>query len=216
MSCPCCAAPVPARGVACAYCGHRLDLDLQGWAHLQASEASQELHCPDCRIALEELQLDSPTPLTLGRCPGCLGLFLPLGALERLLDQAVAPVCGVDHGLLHALAETPRSEPAPVRYRPCPSCGELMNRSLQGKRSGVVVDRCRDHGVWLDAGELRQLLEWVRAGGNLHHQQRLQEEQRDAERRQQALREELATAAAARDRGTNLEGVLRALARHLC
>jgi Zn-finger nucleic acid-binding protein len=40
-----------------------------------------------------------------------------------------------------------------------PSCGELMNRSLHGKRSGVVVDGCRDHGLWLDAGELRQLME---------------------------------------------------------
>jgi len=40
-----------------------------------------------------------------------------------------------------------------------------MNRKLHGKRSGVIVDSCRDHGLWLDAGELRQLMEWSRAGG---------------------------------------------------
>jgi Zn-finger nucleic acid-binding protein len=37
--------------------------------------------------------------------------------------------------------------------------------------------RCRDHGVWLDAGELRQLLEWARAGGALLDQQQRQQEQ---------------------------------------
>ncbi|MFO7628090.1 MAG: zf-TFIIB domain-containing protein, partial [Prochlorococcaceae cyanobacterium] len=61
--------------------------------------------------------------------------------------------------------------------------GDLMNRSLQGKRSGVVVDRCRDHGVWLDAGELLQLLEWARAGGVLLDQQRREEEQLQERRR---------------------------------
>lgn len=40
-----------------------------------------------------------------------------------------------------------------------------MNRKLYGKRSGVIVDSCRDHGLWLDAGKLRQLMEWSRAGG---------------------------------------------------
>lgn len=177
MNCPCCAAPLPARGVVCAYCGHRADLDLQGWAHLQAGGTNRLLHCPACRTPLETLQLQTPTALTLGRCPDCLGLFLPLGGLEALLDQAVGRVWGVDHALLHSLAETPRPAPVPVRYRPCPACGELMNRRLQGSRSGVVVDSCRDHGIWLDAGELRALLEWARAGGSLLEQERRVEEQ---------------------------------------
>ena len=34
--------------------------------------------------------------------------------------------------------------------------------------SGVVVDRCLRHGVWLDGGELRQLFEWKKAGGALN------------------------------------------------
>ena len=46
-----------------------------------------------------------------------------------------------------------------------------MNRKLHGKRSGVIVDSCRDHGLWLDAGELRQLMEWSRAGGEKLDQQ---------------------------------------------
>ncbi len=183
----------------CSYCGSRLDVDLQGWSHLQAQGLSTTLQCPDGHGPLETLGLPGAaaaggavTPITLGRCPGCLGLFLPLGALEQLLDQTVAPVWRVDQQLLDRLAETPRAESAPLRYRPCPSCGELMNRSLQGKRSGVVVDRCRDHGLWLEAGELRQLLEWARAGGALLDQERREEEASEREERGRAEREQLA------------------------
>jgi Zn-finger nucleic acid-binding protein len=171
--------------VVCAYCGSRVDVDLHGWSHLQPRGLSEQLHCPDGHGPLETLELPGDdTAIELGRCPQCLGLFLPLGSLERLLDQAVAPVWSVDRQLLHNLAERPRADSGPVRYRPCPSCGDLMNRSLQGKRSGVVVDRCRDHGLWLDAGELRQLLEWARAGGAL-----LDRECREQEARERADQE---------------------------
>jgi Zn-finger nucleic acid-binding protein len=180
MNCPCCSAPLAPGGVVCAYCGQRLDVDLQGWTHLQRIGVAADLQCPDCRTNLESVQLDAPAGARLDRCPDCLGLFLPLGSLNTLLDAATGPVWTIDRRLLNQLVEAPRSAPTPLRYRPCPSCGILMNRSLQGKRSGVVVDRCRDHGVWLDAGELRQLLEWARAGGA----------QLDAQRREQQAAEE--------------------------
>jgi Zn-finger nucleic acid-binding protein len=187
--CPSCSAPLPSRGVVCRYCGGRLDLDLQGWRHLRSSSEGATLQCPDGHGPLEWLELPAPASargagrttdaeacLRLARCPSCLGLFLPLGSLERLLDQAVGPVWSVDPQLLQALVEQPRAEGGPWRYRPCPCCGELMHRQLHGQRSGVVVDRCRDHGLWLDAGELRQLLEWTRAGGALLDQRRRQEQ----------------------------------------
>ena len=196
-SCPSCSAPLPARGVVCRYCGSRRDLDLQGWRHLQASAPDGPLQCPDGHGNLEWLELPPPggagappgespgePPLQLGRCPSCLGLFLPLGTLERLLDQAVGPVWAIDPQLLQTLADSPRAEASSWRYRPCPSCGELMHRQLHGQRSGVVVDRCRDHGLWLDAGELRQLLEWTRAGGQLLEQQRRLEQEREEARQQ--------------------------------
>jgi Zn-finger nucleic acid-binding protein len=44
-----------------------------------------------------------------------------------------------------------------------------MNRVNFGVRSGVVIDKCV-HGIWLDSGELRKLLEWRKAGGQLYHE----------------------------------------------
>jgi Zn-finger nucleic acid-binding protein len=40
-----------------------------------------------------------------------------------------------------------------------------MNRRNYGSTSGVIIDLCREHGIWFDADELARILTWVRAGG---------------------------------------------------
>jgi Zn-finger nucleic acid-binding protein len=52
-----------------------------------------------------------------------------------------------------------------IRYRPCPVCGELMNRFNFANCSGVILDACKPHGVWFDADELRRIVEFIRGGG---------------------------------------------------
>ena len=47
-----------------------------------------------------------------------------------------------------------------------------MNRVNYGVKSGVIIDRCKNHGVWLDGGELRHLMEWMKMGGKLLDQDR--------------------------------------------
>jgi Zn-finger nucleic acid-binding protein len=41
-----------------------------------------------------------------------------------------------------------------------------MSRVNFGYRSGVVIDRCTNHGIWLDSGEITHLMEWKKAGGS--------------------------------------------------
>ena len=166
MNCACCTAPLGGPGVLCPYCGSRQDVDLRGWAHLRGSCREVELSCPDGHGPLEEVMVGAPDAVAVSRCPTCLGLFLDRGTLLDLLDRAVGTTWEIDRQLLEELSANPRHGPSELRYRPCPSCGEMMNRRLFGSRSGVIVDRCRDHGTWLDPGELRQLLEWTRAGGH--------------------------------------------------
>lgn len=45
-----------------------------------------------------------------------------------------------------------------VTYIPCPLCRSTMNRMNFGKVSGVIVDVCRLHGTWFDAGELTRVV----------------------------------------------------------
>lgn len=48
--------------------------------------------------------------------------------------------------------------------------------------SGVIIDRCKEHGVWLDGGELGHLFEWMKAGGKLLQQERQEQQKQMAER----------------------------------
>jgi Zn-finger nucleic acid-binding protein len=40
-----------------------------------------------------------------------------------------------------------------------------MNRVNYAKRSGVILDVCKAHGVWFDRDELRHVLTFVTEGG---------------------------------------------------
>jgi Zn-finger nucleic acid-binding protein len=191
MNCPCCAAPIPSRGVICSYCGHRIDVDLQGSGQALADDTVHEQRCPDCEQVLDSLILKlgseaNQDNLKVNRCSQCLGLFMQRDILDRILDINVRQPSEINHRLINNLVESNRSQVKDWKYRPCPVCRTLMHRKLQGKRSGVVVDSCRDHGLWLDAGELRQLMEWSRAGGEKLDQKRqelLQQQQSERERR---------------------------------
>jgi hypothetical protein len=57
-----------------------------------------------------------------------------------------------------------------------------MQRRNFGGSSGVVVDVCRAHGVWLDHLELEHVLAWARGGGLERERERRVERARRAER----------------------------------
>ena len=101
------------------------------------------------------------------QCSRCHGLFFDLNELQALLDDAVAPTYEINYPLLFTLQNESPMAVRKAAYVPCPDCGKLMNRARFGHRSGVIADRCRDHGVWLQGGELHKLLEWKKAGGQV-------------------------------------------------
>jgi Zn-finger nucleic acid-binding protein len=74
-------------------------------------------------------------------------------------------------------------------YRPCAVCGALMNRQNYGRKSGVILDVCRAHGIWFDAGELPRVLAWIRDGGE-QRAGRLTAEEDQAQARQRRLAQE--------------------------
>jgi Zn-finger nucleic acid-binding protein len=52
-----------------------------------------------------------------------------------------------------------------VQYRKCPECDAFMHRRNFRKSSGVIIDRCNEHGTWLDADELEQIAGFILSGG---------------------------------------------------
>ena len=175
--CNSCSAPLPPNTQYCSYCGVRNDVDLRGKHDFSVVNRQSSRICPECRVNLQTISLDTQPPLQIERCVTCFGLFFDPGEVEALLESAVSPVFTVNQELLGNINTDRYQKDKPVKYLECPECLNMMNRVVFGHRSGVVIDQCRAHGIWLDGGEISHLLEWKRAGGQILHDKRQAEQQ---------------------------------------
>ena len=178
LRCPGCGAPADADSAACAYCGSalatvtcpscfaamfagsRFCARCGAEATRAVVEDATPLPCPRCREPMQALVLGTTQ---VRECGACGGLWLDPETLQRLADvrESHADVVGVLAGRTPA---TPVAQNV-VRYVPCPVCEKLMNRVNFAHSSGVVLDACRTHGLWLDRGELERVLQFIGAGG---------------------------------------------------
>jgi Zn-finger nucleic acid-binding protein len=180
--CAVCSAPLPSNTLTCRYCGVRNDVDLQGKHDYRIIGGDSGRTCPECEKPLETVALKNEA-LYIERCPDCFGLFFDPGEVEALLDSVVALVSSVNPLLLVNINQDRYDKHKTVKYLKCPVCQTLMNRVLFGHRSGVVIDRCISHGVWLDGGEISHLLEWKKAGGQLLHDRKAKERLKQRKRK---------------------------------
>jgi Zn-finger nucleic acid-binding protein len=176
-NCVNCGAPLPPAATRCNYCRTAVDVDLKGLHYNTVHVPSSPRSCPRCCRPLQTINLSAQSQFLIERCEQCLGLFFDPGELQALLDGSAATVFQVDFAALNSLKGQLRHDAYPVGYIKCPVCSTLMNRVNFGAGSGVIVDTCKGHGLWLDAGELRQLMAWAKAGGTIVKQQQ------DAERK---------------------------------
>jgi len=162
-----CSAPLPADTSRCRYCGTRNDMDFVATGRFAvAREASRRL-CPHCQILLQSIRLTPDGAFVIERCETCYGLFFDPGEIQAFLRKAVEPAFEINFKKIVNINRERAAKDRQVRYIKCPECAKFMNRVNFGYRSGVVMDQCRQHGVWLDNGELIHLMEWEKAGGRL-------------------------------------------------
>jgi Zn-finger nucleic acid-binding protein len=122
-----------------------------------------ELRCPCCECWMSSREVGG---LEIQECPKCFGLWAAENRFDSLVDRALSVACDRD---LVGESSTPRVDGgnpfnSAVEYRRCPVCDALMNRRNFQKRSGVIVDRCHEHGTWLDAHELERIAGFVLSG----------------------------------------------------
>ncbi len=167
--CSSCSAPLPANDCRCSYCGTRNDMDFAAVDRFTVAREASRRHCPDCGVTLETVRVDTGAGIfAIERCERCYGLFFDVGEVPAFLEASVSPAFSVNLREIATINEERASAVSrPVRYIKCPECGVLMNRVNYGAMSGVVVDQCKEHGIWLDNGELVHLMEWKKAGGQL-------------------------------------------------
>lgn len=105
--------------------------------------------CPRCLLPLAAADIRE---LQLQGCRRCGGVWLdPQGLGTILRAMHTDALNAADRGAAQAAGFVDR---APVAA--CPECGAPMER-LTMANGQVEVDRCREHGTWFDAGELRHV-----------------------------------------------------------
>jgi Zn-finger nucleic acid-binding protein len=204
LSCPHCGGGVAENATRCEYCNR--DLLLKGCPRCLARVFTGHKHCPQCGAELDvaasgEERADLPCPrcgdplraklvgdVLVDECEKCLGLFLDHIAIRRVIEdrrQARA------EALLGALprVEVHATKPGERMYVKCPSCRTIMNRKLFATGTGVIVDVCRTHGTFFDAGELPAIIEFVMRGGlEQAERKELERERHRLEREREQLR----------------------------
>ena len=108
------------------------------------------MDCPACHTALivvERLGIE------VDWCLECRGLWFDEGELELLGEQT---------GHKPNIAELGRQPGDEVTSGPrrCPRCRRKMDRVKvgAGELASVQIDRCPEHGIWLDSGELAAIM----------------------------------------------------------
>jgi len=168
--CSSCSAPLKANTNVCEYCRTRNDIDLHSKYDFSLQDHQSERHCPHCEIPLQTINLEIDGELLIERCEKCFGLFFDPGEIETLMEHSVSSVFNINEKQLRNISTERFQKNQKVKYIKCPVCQSYMQRNAYGHRSGVIIDRCQKHGIWLDSGEITQLLEWKKAGGQILHE----------------------------------------------
>lgn len=114
------------------------------------------MDCPVCKEPMIVLELDE---VEIDHCISCRGIWLDAGELELLLEDSAQKD--------RFLASFQLDRDSKEKPRRCPICSKRMEAVLCGTEKKVRIDRCRrKDGIWLDEGELEEMLKMGSIGGD--------------------------------------------------
>jgi Zn-finger nucleic acid-binding protein len=108
--------------------------------------------CPRCKLSLKKVDYEG---VETDMCDGCWGFWLDRGELEDVLERRDLTFSDAEREKILDIREA--SERGPTAPAPCPKCKQLMERLHYDELVHLVVDRCEDHGIWLDTGEIKKI-----------------------------------------------------------
>jgi Zn-finger nucleic acid-binding protein len=181
LTCPHCGGDVEASATRCAYCSVELlakgcprclNRVFAGYKHCTACgaeleiatvrDAGRNLPCPRCAQPLRARLVGD---VVIDECGRCFGLFLDHIAIKRVIEDRRQARAEALLGVLPTQEVQAVRPPGERMYVRCPTCHVVMNRRLFAGGSGVIVDVCRSHGTFFDAGELPIVIDFVMKGG---------------------------------------------------
>ena len=133
----------------CLYCGGAM-----------AVEARTHLNCPRCNAPMRR---DTVEGIELDLCAGCGGTWYDRDELEQRLTATDPPPTDAP-GLRSDGEFRRKADTMDTSYLPCPICAKPMTRKNWGRLSGVIVDVCGPHGLFLDGGEFERIRDFEGSG----------------------------------------------------
>jgi len=134
------------------------------------------LPCPNCDGENLHSRKMAEQVFTLKECNICAGIWISADVFFHLEQQAQKEA--VSGSLIHARniefnqkRKNEKIDPTKF-YKKCPQCEVVMQRKNYSGSSGIVVDVCYKHGMWFDIHELDEILEFIRSGLLLKHQEK--------------------------------------------
>jgi Zn-finger nucleic acid-binding protein len=117
--------------------------------------------CPKCDV---EMKVVRHGDVETDECPKCGGIWVDRCEEKDVLRMEPA-VFTMDELRDLKKIYKPLGRVEEVKYFKCPRCGRFMWRKIYMQFSGIMVDKCRDHGTFFDKGELEKAIEYVKKGG---------------------------------------------------
>lgn len=152
VACPSCLGMMFLGSRFCSHCG-------EAASEIESIDDSNPGDCPRCKRPLESVLIESTR---VRECTRCGGFWTNVATFESICADKERQAAVLS--FIHAQNLDERAASA-ISYVPCPDCKHLMNRSNFARSSGVIIDLCKQHGVWFDADELPRIIEFIDKGG---------------------------------------------------
>ncbi len=145
----------------CRHCSKSINIKSRHCPFCGGENTKEVLHgsprCPRCDKELTHFEYGE---IVLDTCPVCEGFWLDTREFNQLTSERRV---FADESIPYEYKRP--SLPNDAGYLACPLCESMMHRKNFRKISGVLIDQCRDHGIWLDPGELEHIRCFVANGG---------------------------------------------------
>jgi Zn-finger nucleic acid-binding protein len=110
------------------------------------------MNCPRCFLPMRKETYEG---VEIDFCDTCWGSWLDKGELPAIVKAEELEFDERDQKI--ALDLYSASKPGPRGPLLCPRCSTFMEQLRYDREVQLLIDRCPQHGVWLDAGEIKKI-----------------------------------------------------------
>ncbi len=151
MNCPFCNKKTSDESKYCVHCGKDV-------RNLVDMNCKRVLRCPICHSTSEVIQISN---VELDLCRKCSGIWLDKSEFNNF--KKIIENDDLANVLKNLINGIPANKTRNKRgaYISCPICKGLMSQSNFEDISGIILDKCLSHGIWLERQDLEQILDLI-------------------------------------------------------